>query len=67
MLENKLGINAGQVNCASTAKSLKTQSFYSQVNSCQSTPASILSCRRRSGCVFSAHDLLLRGARSVLP
>jgi hypothetical protein len=53
MLEIKHGINAGQVNSGSTAKCLKTQSFYSQVNSSHSTPASILRCRRRSGCVLS--------------
>ncbi len=39
MLEIKQAINAGQVNSGSTAKCLKTQSFYSQVNSCQSTLA----------------------------
>lgn len=40
MLEIKHGINAGQVNSGSTAKCLKTQSFYSQVNSWQSTRVS---------------------------
>ncbi len=40
MLEIKQGINAGQVNSGSTAKCLKTQSFYSQVNPSQSIRAS---------------------------
>ena len=41
MLEIDQGINAGRVNSGSTAKCLKTQSFYSQVNSSQSTCASL--------------------------
>src|SRR5271169_7241628 len=36
MLEIKQGINAVRIYSGSTAKCLKTQAFYSQVNSCQS-------------------------------
>jgi len=36
MLESKQRNNAGQINSGSTAKCLKTQAFYPQVNSCQS-------------------------------
>ena len=37
MLEIEQESNAGRINSESTAKSLKTQAFYSEVNSCQSS------------------------------
>ena len=37
MLEINQESNAGRINSGSTAKSLKTQAFYSEVNSCQSS------------------------------
>src|ERR1035438_9142077 len=37
MLEIKQESNAGRINSGSTAKSVKTQAFYSEVNSCQSS------------------------------
>ena len=47
MLEIKQESNAGRINSGSTAKSVKTQAFYSEVNSCQSSfgrsPACFLS------------------------
>jgi hypothetical protein len=36
MLEIKQESNAGRINSGSTAKSVKTQAFHSEVNSCQS-------------------------------
>ena len=58
MLEIEHGINAGRVNSGSIAKCLKTQSFYSQVNS---NSCILFSCRRRSGCVLSALISCSRG------
>ena len=47
MLEIKQEGNAGRINSGSTAKSVKTQAFYSEVNSCESalgkSPACFLS------------------------
>jgi hypothetical protein len=37
MTEIKQESNAGRINSGSTAKSVKTQAFYSEVNSCQSS------------------------------
>jgi len=37
MLEIKQESNAGRINSGSTAKSVKPQAFYSEVNSCQSS------------------------------
>jgi len=65
MLEIKQGINAGQVNSGSTAKCLKTQSFYSQVIPSQSIRALLFSCRRHSGCVLSVLIFCSSGAGSV--
>ena len=51
MREIKQVINAGHVNSGSTAKCLKTQAFYSQVNSCQSN--SCIHFERTSGSGFA--------------
>jgi hypothetical protein len=37
MLEIKQERNAGRINSGSIAKSVKTQAFYSEVNSCESS------------------------------
>jgi len=65
MPEIKQGINAGRVNSGSTAKCLKTQAFYPQVNSRQST---LLTIRSRTAVqvALAVIDLLLRGGGSGL-
>jgi len=60
MLESKQRTNAWQINSESTAKSLKTRSFCSQVNSRQPSLVPIWSRRRRSGCALGARFLAHR-------
>jgi len=66
MLEIKQGTNAGQINSGSTAKCLKTQAFYSQVNSCQASFGIHLELTVAVQVALSALDFLLIGGECVV-